>query len=69
MIKYENECVGCPPEMGCMGNACPYRNVPVYYCDECGEEIGYEDVYTTDGANHLCKNCYENITGCSEEEE
>lgn len=63
MIKYENECVGCPPEMGCMGDSCPYRNVPVYYCDECGEEIvdnpGYAEYYTTDGADHLCKDCYE----------
>ena len=62
MIKYKNECVGCPPEMGC-SDACPYKKVPVYYCDECGEEIvdnpGYAEYYTTDGAHHLCKDCYE----------
>ena len=67
MIKYENECVGCPPEMGC-SDACPYKKVPVYYCDECGEEIGYkEDVYTTDGADHLCEDCYEKVLNYSEE--
>ena len=32
MRKYENECVGCPPEMGCM-ISCPYKNVPRDYCD------------------------------------
>lgn len=62
MIKYENECVGCPKEMGCMGDACPNRNVPHYYCDECGEEIveglSYRDYYTTDGSDHLCKDCF-----------
>ena len=63
MIKYENDCVGCPPNMGCMGDACPYKNVPHYYCDECGEEIvdnpGYAEYYTTDCTDHLCKDCYE----------
>ena len=28
MIKYEDECVGCPPERGCLGSVCPNRNVP-----------------------------------------
>ena len=39
MIRIENDCVGCPKEMGCLGSSCPYRDVPHYYCDECGEEI------------------------------
>lgn len=73
MIKYENECVGCPPEMGCMGNACPNRNVPHYYCDECGEEIvdnhRYEEYYTTNGAEHLCKDCYKKALDYLHEEE
>ena len=38
MKKVENECVGCPPEMGCLGFACPYRNVVRFYCDNCKEE-------------------------------
>lgn len=63
-VKYENECVHCPKEIGCMGDACPNRNVPHYYCDECGEEIvehpSYRDYYTTDGADHLCKDCFNN---------
>ena len=43
MVVYENECVGCPPEMGCLGSLCPNRNVPHYYCDKCKtEEVLYE---------------------------
>ena len=38
MIIYEDECVGCPKEMGCLGSACPYKNVPHYCCDSCGCE-------------------------------
>ncbi len=36
MIKYEDHCVGCPTEMGCLGSSCPYQNVPVHYCDKAG---------------------------------
>ena len=39
MIKYENECVGCPPEMGCLGDECSNRNVPHYYCDKCDKHF------------------------------
>ena len=53
MVKYEDECVGCPKELGCMGSACPNRNVPHFYCDKCGEEVDefYEDA--------LCIDCVE----------
>ena len=54
MIKYEDECVGCPPEMGCMGNSCPNRNVKHLYCDECGKDV--EEIYIVDG-DELCKDC------------
>lgn len=53
MIEYENECVGCPPEIGCLGKFCPNRRVPHLYCDECGEETDlywYED-------EQLCADC------------
>ena len=39
MIEIVDECVGCPKEMGCLGKACPYMNVPVYTCDHCGETV------------------------------
>lgn len=42
MKKLENQCVGCPTEMGCLASACRYRNVPVYYCDICGDYATYQ---------------------------
>ena len=54
MIKYENECVGCPPEMGCLGDGCPNRNVPRYYCDKCGEEM---DAYFDIDGEIICDDC------------
>lgn len=42
MIKYEDECVDCPSDLGCIGSSCPYKNVLRFYCDECkNEEILY----------------------------
>ena len=56
MIRYENECVGCPPEMGCLGSSCPNRNVPHRYCDKCGEEIYEDEIYDVEG-EELCLDC------------
>lgn len=53
MKKIENECVGCPPEMGCLGKTCPYVDIPHYYCNRCGEE---ETLYHYDG-EELCGYC------------
>lgn len=55
MIVYENECVGCPTEMGCMGRACPYTNVPHFYCDGCENEA--EEFYEYEG-EYFCKDCF-----------
>lgn len=38
MLRYEDHCVDCPAGMPCFGKSCPLVNVPVYYCDKCGEE-------------------------------
>ena len=54
-VRYENRCVGCPPERGCMGDACRYRNVAVFVCDRCGEDIE-GDVTEIDG-EMLCEDC------------
>ena len=54
MVKYENECVGCPPEMGCLGESCPNRNVKRLYCDNCKDE--FEELYEYDG-QELCQDC------------
>lgn len=56
MIRTENECVGCPPEMGCLGSCCPNRDVPHYYCDKCDTEIGADEIYEVDGFE-LCEDC------------
>lgn len=55
MLIYEDECVCCPPEMGCRGQGCPNLEVPHYYCDGCGEE--FEDYYEYEG-EYFCESCY-----------
>ncbi len=54
MIIYKDECVQCPPEKGCIGRICPYRNVPHYICDECGDDV--EELYKFEG-DELCLDC------------
>lgn len=56
MKKYQNDCVGCPPEMGCLGTGCPYQNVPHWYCDECGEEFPPSELRVYDGET-VCRQC------------
>lgn len=54
MLKYEDECVGCSSlGLPCMGNACPNRNVPRYYCDECE----CEDILYWYENRQLCGDC------------
>lgn len=53
-IRYENECVGCPPDMGCLGVACPNRRVPHLYCDKCKNEV--DDLYDYDD-KQICLDC------------
>lgn len=53
MIVIENECVGCPPEIGCLGSTCPYLNVKRYYCDDCKDEA---TLYNFD-EKQLCIDC------------
>ena len=55
--EYINECVGCPPEMECLGEACPNRNVLHYYCDECDAE---EELYYYDD-KELCIDCIKDM--------
>ena len=56
MLKVENRCCECAtPGYPCLGTTCPNRNVEVYYCDKCGEEIE-GDIYD-DGEQELCESC------------
>ena len=57
MKTLENECVGCPPELGCLGSSCPNRNVPHFYCDTCGIE---DKLYEYDGGEY-CIECIEKM--------
>lgn len=55
-ITVEDECVGCPPEMGCLGSACPYRNVPHWICDECEAEVDEGELWNVNG-KEICEDC------------
>lgn len=58
-VRYEDECCGCATESyPCLGSACPNRNVPVYFCDNCKEEFEKEELQEIDG-KHYCKECME----------
>lgn len=56
MIRYEDECVGCPPERGCLGEGCPNRNVPHYECDCCKWEFSPYDLFLYDD-EMWCRDC------------
>ena len=64
MIQYENECVNCG--LPCLEQACPYKNVAHYYCDNCGSEIVensvaiFDDHYTV-GEYDYCDDCYSKL--------
>lgn len=51
MIQYEDECVGCG--FPCIGEGCHYKNVPHFYCDECGTE---DEIYEFED-EQLCIDC------------
>lgn len=51
MKAIENHCVDCG--LPCLGKSCPYIDVLVYYCDDCGEDGA---TYRIDG-NDCCEEC------------
>ncbi len=55
MIRYEDQCVGCPHGMGCLGAGCPNRNVPVACCDRCESD---DEVFFLLEDECLCEDCY-----------
>lgn len=54
MVRYENDCVGCPQDLGCSKISCPFYRVPHYYCDSCGIES--DKLYHLYD-EHLCESC------------
>ena len=59
MKRIENHCCGCAtPSYPCLGDACPERRVPVYYCDKCDPKCRepLDEVYEADGKD-LCEFC------------
>ena len=59
MKVYDKDgCVGCPPEMGCLGQACLQCWYIRMTCDVCGEEV--EELHRNiDDKWDLCEECYE----------
>lgn len=54
MVRYENDCVGCP--QGCIH--CGRKHMPHCYCDECGCEIDYRsERWDADSDYHVCEEC------------
>ena len=60
MIRYENECVGCPKDWGCVLGSCPHMNVPHLICDSCDNEV--DELYELDG-DDVCFDCLLDIVG------
>lgn len=65
MLKIENECVGCPTGMGCLGSSCPNRHVRYYFCDKCGDDLDEDNFHgdPDEETGHLCNKCYEEEYG------
>ena len=63
MKRIENHCCDCAvPGYPCLGDACPNRNVKVFYCDKCDPKCDWplEDVFEVDGKD-LCEECLKNM--------
>lgn len=52
MLKFENDCVGCP--QGCI--SCGRKHVPYYYCDRCEGNFEPDELYDVDG-EMVCAEC------------
>lgn len=59
MVKYENQCCDCTAGgYPCVGKDCHHRNVKIYVCDCCHDEVDELFEYDTEGyEEQLCANC------------
>ena len=55
-VCYENECVSCPKEMGCLGQMCPHGKVKKLYCDECKDEADQSTICQCTGKHDIPEN-------------
>lgn len=55
-VVFEDGCVGCPSEMGCIGDSCPNKHEAHYYCDKCDAEVSAGELYEVDDED-LCVDC------------
>lgn len=63
MEKIENHCVSC--DLYCLGKSCPYVDVTVYYCDQCGDYAKYRidgEDYCEDCAEEYIKTAWDDLT-------
>lgn len=52
MLRFEDDCVGCP--QGCIH--CGRKHTPYFYCDKCGGSFEPEALYDYDD-EMLCADC------------
>ena len=52
MIRYENDCVGCP--QGCIN--CGRKHTPYFSCDICKDDFEPEELYDVDD-EMICADC------------
>ena len=62
MVRYEDHCVDCHDSISCFSHTCRLVNVPVYYCDKCGEETPREDIRRM-GEGDICIDCFFKMVG------
>lgn len=55
MKQTVSECRRCG--LPCLGKSCPYYEVTILVCDECGEETELYYFETRDGVEELCLDC------------
>lgn len=53
MIRYEDDCVGCP--QGCIH--CGRDHAAHYYCDKCGRESNWDDMHRDLDGGMICRDC------------
>ena len=51
----KNGCVGCPPEMGCLGAMCPECWEYKLICDKCDNEV--DEIYRDENGTYYCEEC------------